>query len=536
MVTVETLHPAKARKLAARMPPAAQHEVVLRPLGGGDARSLVVTSSAQDFLTALFDDLKAADWRARLDRMRRRRVSGDGVLALSQPMHRRFQVALFEAYCDRPGRPRLDPARIASSGIVVRRVRGGRREGWMKRGKAIEGWTVLPRPDLDPDPRRAAATHPANAGVLTALARRNGPPLPPAAEAVHALYPAPPEVCEALGRTVLFGVIPVVSTEKSDLPPPGLDYRRLPAGERAQIVDHLSGYLKTRPETPLPRAGAELSPDWNVLDPATQAKDSRLAQLGTFLYQAMVELDALGPSRASADLMRVLGEIRLPVAESRGRVTATVDAAEFVRRAGPTLIGRERPARTFRMPLRWPAVPAALGERLVAAALACLSEQHKARVGAPGKFADDNDRYIVRGFVRVAGHDECPDRLVWSTESEPFRIAPWWDGEGPGTTVALPDLGNLKKVKPSVAFAMPPAIANLLKGNMKDLAEGEGSTDGPEVAWICSFSIPFITICAFIVLNIFLTLFDIIFRWLLFIRVCIPIPKPPAPPSSGDSG
>jgi hypothetical protein len=84
---------------------------------------------------------------------------------------------------------------------------------------------------------------------------------------------------------------------------------------------------------------------------------------------------------------------------------------------------------------------------------------------------------------------------------------------------------------------MPPAIGNLLKGDMKKLKDGEKlSTAGPEIAWLCSFSIPFITICAFIVLNIFLTLFDIIFRWMMFIKICIPIPKPPAPPASGGSG
>jgi hypothetical protein len=80
---------------------------------------------------------------------------------------------------------------------------------------------------------------------------------------------------------------------------------------------------------------------------------------------------------------------------------------------------------------------------------------------------------------------------------------------------------------------MPPEIANLLKGDAKDLSEGKGSTSGPNIAWICSFSIPYITICAFIVLNIFLTLFDIIFRWMMYIKICIPIPLPP---SSDDEG
>jgi hypothetical protein len=100
--------------------------------------------------------------------------------------------------------------------------------------------------------------------------------------------------------------------------------------------------------------------------------------------------------------------------------------------------------------------------------------------------------------------------------------------------ISLPDLANLKRMKRAVAFAMPPAIANLLKGNMKDLSDGKSvSTAGPDIAWICSFSIPFITICAFIVLNIFLSLLDIIFRWMMFIKICIPIPKPASPPPSG---
>ena len=537
MVTAALLHPAQARRMAAKMPPAETHEVQLRPLGRGDARSIIVTSAAQDFVAALFEDLQAPDWRSRLDAMRRRRVGSDGVLGLSQPTHRRFQIALFEAFCARPGSPRLDPARIESSGLVLRLVRGSRRAGWMKRGKTIEGWGLLDRPDLDPDPARAASANPANAAILSVIAARRGAPARPAAETVHALFPAPPEVCAALGRTVLFAVIPVVSTETSDLSPPGIDYQSLPAADRQAMVDHLSGYLKARSELAMPRAGEELAPGWNVLEAATAAADARLALVGTFLHQAVVELDALGSSAASARLMAVLREIRLPTAEDgRGRVTASVDAAEFVRRAGPVLIGREANAGRFRMPLRWPAVPAALGDRLVAAALGCLTEQYKARVGPAAKFADDHARYVVRGFIRVAGHDSCPPRLVWSMESEPFRILPWWDGDGPAVTISLPDIRNLGKVKPSVAFAMPPALGNLLKGDMKKLAEGEGSTEGPDVAWLCSFSIPFITICAFIVLNIFLGMLNLIFQWMMFIKICIPIPRPPAPPPSGGGG
>jgi hypothetical protein len=80
-------------------------------------------------------------------------------------------------------------------------------------------------------------------------------------------------------------------------------------------------------------------------------------------------------------------------------------------------------------------------------------------------------------------------------------------------------------VKPNVAFEMPPELANLLQGDMKKLKDGEGSTAGLDLGWICSFSIPIITICAFIVLNIFLSLFNLIFGWLAFIKICIPVPR-----------
>lgn len=534
MVT-DLLHPAQRRLMTAEMPPQGAHDVQLRPLGDGDSKSIIVTSSAHDFVRALLEDLKGPSWRSNLDPMRRRRVASDGVLGLGLPMHGRFQIALFEAWCARPGRPRLDPARITGSGIVIRRLRGSQREGWMKRGKSIDGWTELARADVDPDPALAAAPLPANAAIRAAIEAKKGVPARSAAETVHMLYPAPPDVCAAIGRTILFAVIPVASNEVSDAEPPGIDFQALPASERAAMVAHLSRYLSSGPATPMPRGGATLDPSWNVLDSKTLAAEPTLASLGTFLHQAMVELDALGPSRASKDLLAVLRELQLPSErDDLGRPTAYIDAARFVSAAGPILITRQGNASGFKMPWSWPDVSQAQGERIAEAALACLTEQYKSRARPEGKFANANALYAVRGFIRVESHDDCPDKLIWSMESEPFRILQWWDGEGPAATINLPDLASLKKVKPSVAFAMPPEIANLLKGDLKKVSDGEGeAADTSGVAWLCSFSMPYITICAFIVLNIFLGLLNIVFQWMLFIKICIPIPKAALPPPSG---
>jgi hypothetical protein len=94
--------------------------------------------------------------------------------------------------------------------------------------------------------------------------------------------------------------------------------------------------------------------------------------------------------------------------------------------------------------------------------------------------------------------------------------------------VALPDptdRGFLRSLKPNVAFAVPPSLQNLLGGNPKDLMEGKGDTKGLSLGWICGFNIPLITICAFIVLCIFFSLFNLIFWWLPFLKICIPFPK-----------
>jgi zinc transporter ZupT len=55
----------------------------------------------------------------------------------------------------------------------------------------------------------------------------------------------------------------------------------------------------------------------------------------------------------------------------------------------------------------------------------------------------------------------------------------------------------------------------------------DGEQPSEKLGWgmICGFSIPIITICAFIVLQIFLSLFHILFWWLPFIRICIPFPR-----------
>jgi hypothetical protein len=50
-----------------------------------------------------------------------------------------------------------------------------------------------------------------------------------------------------------------------------------------------------------------------------------------------------------------------------------------------------------------------------------------------------------------------------------------------------------------------------------------GSESSFNLGELCSFSIPIITLCAFIVLMIFLSLLNLIFWWLPLLRICLPL-------------
>jgi len=533
MVTALALHPAARRKMLARMPAEIAHDVRLRPLGSVGPTGTIVSAEEQSFIDAILADLERGDWRQALAARRGRRRGSDGVLELSQPVHRRHHLVLVEAFCHQPGSPRLDPAKLDGMGFVLRRHEAGAWQGWMTSGPKKRGWRNLPQANLDPDPARRHFVRPTAAGQVDAmvLARRAVTPL---AEDVLPLYAAPPDLCERFGRTVLFGVIPVTSADRTEDPVPAPDYNALPAAEAQAMRDHLSEYLKSRPRLDLPRAEQILNPAWNplglVVVPGTD--DARLNSFGIFLQQLMVELGAFDGNPAATRLLAELNTIALPMRrDGAGRVTRTMQAGVFVARAAPILIGGDPNTpppgeQTLTMPLEWPAIGASQGARLTQLALGCLAQRFVALSPATPKFDGDGRRYAVRPFIRVKGHDDCPSRLVWADYSEPFRILPWWDGDGPATKISLPDPKSFRKMKPNVTFELPPALANLVRGDPKKLADGEGSTGGLEIFWLCSFSIPIITICAFIVLSIFLSLFDLIFRWMAFIKICIPIPKP----------
>jgi hypothetical protein len=512
----------------------------------------IVERADQDFVEGLLADLGNG---AALQSPPAQSVQGTQTLRLFPPVQRRFNLAVLEAYCEAPGQPRLDPASIEGAGLVVRRVVNGKYYAWIKTGAAVLGWRVVDG-DVDPALDKRALPYtigPAfiNRKLSSNRSHRNAgvaglDPETEVTEEVVPLFTAPPAVCAKASKTLLFAVVPVSSSEQAEGPAASPEYGSDP-GEKASLRNHLVHYLKAGQSKVVPRPREVLGSDWLTAANAAEQDDEAKAgfgRLGTFmllLQQLHLEFDAFNTkSPNSVALFGQLNRIKIErdVTPS-GKVTTVLEnAGDFLRGAKAILLENEDNTAHLSMPDRWGALGADLAEDIFKATLPCLNDQFRAIRPAQGRFDDPAARYVVRAFVRLKpAMPGCPSRLEWSRYSEAFSIAPWHESAGGAPTlVPLPDLFDkavLKGLKPNVAFLLPPKLANLLQADPKKLRDGKVEGAGAlDLGWICSFSIPVITLCAFIVLNIFLQLLNLIFFWLPFLKICIPFPKKlPGPPA-----
>jgi hypothetical protein len=368
------------------------------------------------------------------------------------------------------------------------------------------------------------------------------------------LFVASPEICEAAGKTILYGLVPVTSSEVSEAPAAAA-YR--PQDVQALLPTYLKAATRTKE---LPRAGRTIGA--TALDGLNLAlRDDRLLRdYADLLRLLKFVFGAFDDSSRGRALLQALNHIRLPfdppaltpgypAGFDPGAATPqqqslverfTRPAGDELRKAAAVLLDRT-PGQSVQMPSRWPSVSATQAAAIASAVQSGL----EARLAAVGprqpRFSDPNRRYQARAFVRVIHSEDCPPETIWSDYGEPFTIAAWYEsGALPPIEIALPNVTDpnvLRNLKPNVAFSMPESVFNFLNGLGKDSltgslpalggggAGGGGGGGGLGIMWICSFSIPIITFCAFLVLNIFLTLFDIVFFWLLFIKFCLPFPR-----------
>ncbi|HVH30679.1 MAG TPA: hypothetical protein VNA31_03305, partial [bacterium] len=299
------------------------------------------------------------------------------------------------------------------------------------------------------------------------------------------------------------------------------------AAEKSGVLQSAAEKLEAAPTEDTDK---DQDPWWSTTPQAILAFVAQLRQI-------TIEFGAFEAGTAAQALYDGLNKIELSFSDG-----STRKAGEFLKEAASVLLGADvNPPEFVTMPRRWPVIETKVAETLAKAVRAALSERATRVAPHEGRFAQASREYVLRAFVRVRSDDGCPPKTFWSELSKSFTIAPWYAAsEAPPVPIALPDPTDrrfLAQLKPNVAFVLPKPLFNLLKSDPKKLMVGDASIDqgtggggaggdqGPDVSWICGFNIPIITICAFIVLNIFLSLFNLIFWWLPFVKICIPLPK-----------
>jgi hypothetical protein len=442
----------------------------------------------------------------------------DSAWRLHPPLHRLAHLALVEAGCSAPGEPPVDRRRIKSAGLVVRRLVDGVEQRWLKRDGKVIGWVAHPAAADDddaayePDPKRRAKRATDPAWRLLAL---SGDLVDDGYEEVSTpCFAAPPAVCAAVGRTLVYGTVPTASVEVSDpdpQPPFTADF----------LVAAMPAWLRAAPKTPPPALPVTVAPGD---DPAAQSAD--VQQFRRDLAW-LVQGAGLGGDDPSAVALRAL-LAGLSVGfddDADGAIDRTQPLADLLDAAKPVLLDRNPGAAAVRLPDAWPAI--ADDQPLRDAVVACFTARWTAMSPGIGRFEDPAARYVVKVFARIAGECGCPERIRWSPPTAPCAILPWYAASPrPPNRIVLPDVGDLDKLKPNVAFAIPPGLRAILDGlDMKGLVDGKQGSAFGEWGMICSFSIPIITLCAFIILYIFLGLLNIVFWWMLWVKICIPFPK-----------
>jgi len=137
----------------------------------------------------------------------------------------------------------------------------------------------------------------------------------------------------------------------------------------------------------------------------------------------------------------------------------------------------------------------------------------------------------------VYDQPQCPpiDRPVVSARaSVPFQLAPFFDPDAPARPlrISMPvdtSPAGLRKFPRNVAVLISDQLRRQMNRvqeiKLQAIDDGNVGADEPGISlgMICSFSIPIITICALILLLIIVFLLNIVFWWLPFFRICLPL-------------
>ena len=487
----------------------------------------------------------------------------DNKVVLRLPMHRSFYVVSCEAVCERPGHPALDPQKITSAGFVIRRQSSDGEQSWMLDEDEPTGWedtsTGLRDPDIHRRLCRDGSLHP----------RDDVPTF--SGEQTYPLHPETSYDENGKRHTVLFGFLPLGGTytvrQDEDTP---FDAQSLQEFSNAAAEQLPWPYGKRRPTSRRWRSRYARPVENGVpskeffellrllvnryhLGEGNIADNEQLQELTEtiYFYHQNTSPVSLTPanytdytkdnfrrwrkyslwswlrnqfSRQDNPLVTWIANQEKDIDEAGG-LNGSITLGQLPARTGPGKLGyslylTSADARDIR---------AALEQRVSGMALSKARE-----IPLPKYQQGINDVYQIVPFVR-ARDDNGKERIYWASSnvrSEEFRVAaPFDPNASRPSMIQMPSLGDLKKglaqgvsmITPADTFNLVNAL-NLKKGASEDVLPGEEPT-GIGIQWICSFSLPVITLVAMILLMIMISLLNILFFWMPWIKICLPFPK-----------
>ncbi len=439
-----------------------------------------------------------------------------GPLKLRRPMHGAFHVVAWEAACEIPGAPdalpAVSPTKIAEAGFVVRAGRPEAPYGFRIAAGQPAGWARV-EPGADPDDTRQLR-------ALGLISARTPDPPSYSGEEIFPLH-ALPVARRDRARTLLYGYLPIGGAEY---------VAPAQADADGELVDDLPWPFGLFGLTATPVSGAGPQIVAGTVNPALAALFR--VTLGRFGLATAAGWDdpANGPLAAALDGLAFAGTTLSLGALLRDEATARAVLADSLAAFpnGTVTLGsldltlNDAQAAQLRSAMRArqaAAVTAASGR----------APRPKLRPGPDG-------RYFVVPFVRSVRPDGCP-RLTWGAPSEAFAIAAAFDPDAArATVIEMPSLADaMRTPRGGVGMDMPPDLA--------DLAMGLGSQDavqamvkgtkpsGLGIRYVCSISLPAITICATLLISITIGLLNLALQWSAWIKICLPLPakKPSSP-------
>jgi hypothetical protein len=504
------------------------------------------------------DSAEALNWK-QTDRF----SDHDDKVVLRLPMHRSFYVVSCEVVCERLGHPALDPQKITSAGFVIRRLANAGEQSWMLEEDEPTGWedtsTGLRDPDVHRRLCRDGSLHPRE-DIPTYTGEQTFP-----------LHPETSYDEEGKRHTVLFGFLPLGGTytvrrengspfdteSLQDFSSAASEQLPWPYGQRKPLSKRWRSRYARPIENGVPSKEffelLRLLVNRYHLGEGDRSENEQLQELSEtiYFYQQSTSPASLTPtnyndytkgnfrqwrkyslwswlqkhfSRKDNPLVTWIAEQEKKIDEAGGIGGAIVfdklPARSGSGKLGYSLYLTSADARDFRT---------SLDQRVLSMALSKAKE-----IPLPKFQQRVEDVYQVVPFVR-ARDDSDKEWIYWassSVRSEEFRVAaPFDPNASRPSMIQMPSLGDLKKglaqgvsmITPADTFNLVNAL-KLKKGASEDVLPDE-EPGGIGIQWICSFSLPVITLVAMILLMIMISLLNIVFFWMPWIKICLPFPK-----------